>query len=208
MHHEQWAHRQRTWRCPDHPHHEYTTRSAHEDHVKMQYVDSKLLLLSSELLTAQESVSRALDRPCSFCHLEYEDTFEMQQHVASHLEAVALLSVPTLDEDKETAKGNSNSASSNHAESKAGDFDFTKKLFLPDNEGPDELQSSSEAEKQAFRTKLRILCQSFHNASSEFAISSSRDCEQAVRDWLDGVPAGSNPLSKINLPGNVVDTCY
>ena len=208
MHHEQWAHRQRTWRCPDHPHHEYTTRSAYEDHVKMQYVDSKLLLLSSELLTAHESVSRALDRPCPFCHPAYEDTFEMQQHVASHLEAVALLSVPNLDEDKESAKGNSNSANSNHVESKAGDFDFTKKLFFADNESSDELQSSSEAEEQAFGTKLGILCQSFHNASSEFAISSSRDCEQAVRDWLDGVPAGSNPLSNINLTGNVVDTCY
>ena len=80
----------------------------------MQHADSKLLLLSSELLTARESVSRGLDRPCPFCHRYYENKFEMQQHVASHLEAVALVSVPNLDEDKKSGKGDSNLANSNH----------------------------------------------------------------------------------------------
>ena len=124
--------------------------------MELQHADSKLLLLSSELLTAQESVSRALDRPCPFCHRDY-DTFEMQQHVASHLEAVALLSVPNLDEDKKSGEGNSKSANSNRAESKAGDFDFTEVLVFPENEGPDELRSPSGAERRAFKTELELL---------------------------------------------------
>ena len=204
--HEQWAHRQRIWRCPDHSQHEYTTRSAYEDHVKMQHADSKLLLLSSELLRAQESVSRALDRPCPICHREYEDTFEMQQHLASHLEAVALLSVPNLDEDKKSTK-DSNSANSNHAESKAGDFDTTEQLFFPENEGPDNLwYYSSEAEKRAFRTKLGIMNQSFNKASSESIIARSRYCEDLVRYWLDGVEAGPKNFSNVLLTDDIIET--
>ena len=172
----------------------------------MQHPDSKNLLLSLELLTAQESVSCALDRPCPFCLQDYEDAFEMQQHVASHLEAVALLSVPNLDEDKKSAKGNSNSANSNHAESKAGDFDSTEVLLFPENEGPGHLRSSSEAEKRAFRTKLGIMNQSFNEASSESVIAKSRYYEDLVGDWLDGVRAGTRFTPKANLADDVIDT--
>ena len=171
----------------------------------MQHAGSKLLLLSSELLTAQESVSRALDRPCPICHREYEDTFEMQQHVASHLEAVALLSVPNLEEDKKSTK-DSNSANSNHAESKAGDFDSTEQLFFPENEGPDNLWYSSEAEKRGFRTKLGIMNQSFNKASSESIIARSRYCEDLVRDWLDGVEAGPKTFSNVLLTDDIIET--
>ena len=172
----------------------------------MQHPDSKHVLLSLELLTAQESVSCALDRPCPFCLQDYEDVFEMQQHVASHLEAVALLSVPNLDEDKKSAKGNSNSANSNHAESKTGDFDSTEVLLFLENEGPGHLRSSSEAEKRAFRTKLGIMNQSFNDASSESVIAKSRYYEDLVGDWLDGVRAGTRSTPKANLADDVIDT--
>ena len=172
----------------------------------MQHADSKHLLLSSELLTAQESVSCALDRPCPFCLQDYEDVFEMQQHVASHLEAVALLSVPNLYEGKKSAKGNSNSANSNHAESKAGDFDSTEVLLFPENEGPGHLRSSSGAEKRAFRTKLAIMNQSFNEASSESVIAKSRYYADLVRDWLDGVRAGTRVTPTVDLNDNVIET--
>ena len=206
MRHEQWAHRQRIWRCPDHPQLEYASRLAYENNVEMQHAESKLLLLSSELLTAQESVSPTIDRRCPFCHRGYEDTLEMQQHVASYLEAVARLSLPNLDEEKMSAKGNSNSANSNHTKSKAGEFDFTEKLLLSENEDADEPRSSSEAEKVAFRTKLEIVSQSCHDASNEFVINSSRNCEQLVRDWLDGVSAEWSASSQLDLTRHVVDT--
>ena len=150
--------------------------------MEIQHADSKLLLLSPELLTAQKSVSRSLDRPCPFCHRDYEDTFEMQQHVASHLEAVALLFVPNLDEDRKSAKGISNSANSNHAESRAGDFDSTEQLFFPENKASANLRSSSGAEKRAFRTKLGIIKQSFNKASSESVVARNSHCEDLVRD--------------------------
>ena len=172
----------------------------------MQHADSKHLLLSSELLTAQESVSRASDRPCPFCLQDYEDVFEMQQHIASHLETVALLSVPNLDEDEKATKGNSNSANSNHAESKAGDFDSTEVLLFPENEGPGHLRSSSGAEKRAFRTKLGIVNQSFNEASSESVTTKSRYYEYLVRDWLNGVRAGTRFTPKVNLKDGVIDT--
>lgn len=174
--------------------------------MNMQHADSKHLMLSSELLTAQESVSSALDRPCPFCLQDYEDVFEMQQHIAGHLEAVALLSVPNLDEDKKSAKGNSNSANINHAESKAGDFDSTEVVLFPENEGPGHLQSSSEAEKRAFRTKLGVMNQSFNEASSESVIAKSRYYEDLVGDWLDGVRAGTRFTPKANLADDVIDT--
>ena len=154
----------------------------------MQNSDSKLLLLSSELLTAQESVSRALGRPCPFCNRDYEDTFEIQQHAVSHLEAVALLSVLVLDEDKKSGEGIPNSDNMNRAESKAGDFDFTEVLVFPDD----------EAEKLAVKTELGILNQSFDKPSSESVRARSRD-------WLDGVHAGPNPLP---LPRSILQRMY
>ena len=204
--HEQWAHRQRIWRCPDHPQHEFSKRSEYEDHVTAQHADSKNSLLSSELLAAQESVSCALDRPCPFCLQDSEDVFEMQRHIAGHLEAVALLSIPNLDDDNKSAKGNSNSANSNHAESKAGDFDYTEALIFPENEGPAHLRPSSGAEKRAFRTKLGIMTQSFNEASSESVTANTRQYEDLVGDWLDGVRAGTRISPMLDHTNDVIDT--
>ena len=110
----------------------------------------------------------------------------MQQHVARHLEAVALLSVPNLDEDKKPGKGDSNSAN-NHVASRDGAFDSTEVSTVPENEGPEELLSSSEAEKRALRTKLESWDQSFNKASSESVVAKSRSWEDIIGNWLEVV---------------------
>ena len=90
--------------------------------------------------------------------------------VASYLEAMARLSVQNLDEEKESGEGDSISANKNRAESKAGEFDFTEVLVFPENEGPDELRSSTEAERREFNMKLGILNQSYDIEESKWSL--------------------------------------
>ena len=79
-------------------------------------------------------------------------------------------------------------------------------LLFPENEGPGELRSSSEAGERAFRTKLETMDQSLNKASSESVVAKSRDLEDRVRDWLDGVHTGPTGSSIVNLPEDHVDT--
>ena len=152
--HEQWAHQQRIWRCLEHPQHEYVELAAYEDHVRTHHAASMHQLLSSELLKSQESVSQVCDRPCPFCQCEFERPVDLQQHIAGHLESIALLALPNLDdidENSEAGKANSNSANRGFAESKAGDFDRTEPLIFLDNlpedppfEGEDDADGANE----------------------------------------------------------------
>ena len=122
--HEQCAHQQSIWRCPEHPQHEYVELAAYEDHVRTYHAASIHQQLSSELVKSQESVSQVCDRPCPFCRFEIERSIDLQQHIAGHLESIALLALPHMDdtdENSEAGNANSNSTNRNYAESKAGD---------------------------------------------------------------------------------------
>ena len=64
--------------------------------------------------------------------------------------------------------------------SKAGDFNFTEVLIFLENEGPEELRSSSEAGERAFRTKLETMNQSLNEAISESVEAKRRNLEDRV----------------------------
>ena len=91
--------------------------------------------------------------------------------------------------------------------SKAGDFDFTEVLIFPENDGPEELRSSSEAGDRAFRTKLEAMNQSLNEAISESVEAKRRNLEDRVWYWLDGIHAGPRGSSNVHLPEDHVDTC-
>ena len=137
INHEQWAHRQRIWRCPEHNELVFDERPAYEDHVKKSHATAKHQLLSPALLIAHESVSQVCDRPCPFCLRDFDQPSEMHQHVAGHLEMVALLALPNLDnvdEDSQASNTNSKSANRNYAQSRNGDFESTEPLNFPGND--------------------------------------------------------------------------
>lgn len=186
--HEQWAHRQRIWRCPDHPGEEHVKRSSYEDHLRRQHTTAQHQLLSSELLTASESISRSCDRPCPFCKRDFEQPSEMQQHVAMHLESVALLSLPRPDEDDASSRGDkmaSNSANRNYAESRTGDFDEMEPLMFPENDGEAQRTlRSTEAERQSFKVKLAAEDTLFYKPDESLAEAKATYSKDIVLEWL------------------------
>ena len=186
--HEQWAHRQRIWRCPDHPGEEHVERSSYEDHLRRQHTTTQHQLLSSELLSASESISRSCDRPCPFCKRDFEQPSEMQQHVAGHLESVALLSLPRPDEDDAGSQGDkmaSNSANRNYAESRTGDFDEMEPLMFPENDGEAQRTlRSTEAERQSFKEKLAAEDTLFYKPDESLAEAKATYSKDIVVEWL------------------------
>ena len=191
--HEQWAHQQRIWRCSEHPQHEHVELSAYEDHVKTYHPASMHQLLSSELLKSQESVSQVCDRPCPFCEREFERPADLQQHVASHLESIALLSLPNLDdidEQSEAGKANSNSANRNYADSKAGDFDGTEPLVFLENEHSKGTPVVTEVQKELFESQLKAASVSFESMNRLNVEAPQSYSSELVRGWLPLLPHG------------------
>lgn len=189
--HEQWAHQQRVLRCSEHPKHEYIELGAYEDHVKTHHATSMHELLSSELLRFQESVSQMCDTPCPFCQRGFERPSDLQQHVARHLELIALLSLPNLDDidaNSEAGKANSNSANRDHAGSRAGDFDRTEPLVFPENDQLGGSPVMTSTETKLFDSKLKaegISFDSMHEANIEARQVYS---SEIVGIWLSHLP--------------------
>lgn len=148
-------------------------------------------LLSSELLESRESVSQVCDRPCPFCHREFERPFDLQQHVAGHLEIIALLSLPNLDEannGSEAGTANSNSANRHFAESRADDFDNTEPLVFPEKDRSENHPVATETEQERFKTKLRDESISFESMNEINIEARQAYSSELVGRWFHHLP--------------------
>ncbi len=148
-------------------------------------------LLSFELLKSQESVSQVCDRPCPFCQREFERSIDLQQHIAGHLEMVALLSLPNLDnieDGPEAAKTNSNSANRNYIESKAGDFDHTEPLVFPENEQSGETLDLKSTATELFENKLKAESISFESTNGVNNEARHAYWSDLVGGWMSHIP--------------------
>ena len=117
--------------------------------MRIFHQESKHQLLSAELLKSRQSISQVTDKPCPFCQRDFERPYDLQQHIAGHLESIALLSLPNLDDiDENSARGNtnSNSANRNYAESRADDFDHSEPpiIYESDHLGSDSALSTMD----------------------------------------------------------------
>ena len=148
-------------------------------------------LLSPELLNSRESVSQLGDRPCPFCQRDFERPVDLQEHIAGHLESIALLSLPNLDDidqNSEPGKANSNSANLNYAESKAGDFDFSEPLLFFENEHSGAIPSMTKTDSGLFDSKLKAEGASF-NSTNEFNLEARQAYSiELVGGWLSCLP--------------------
>ena len=151
-------------------------------------------LLSSELLESRESVSQVCDRPCPFCHRKFERPVDLQQHVAGHLEIIALLSLPNLDDannSSEAGTANSNSANRHLAESRADDFDNTEPLAFPEKDRSDYHPVATETEQERFKTKLRDESISFESMNEINVEARQAYSSELVGRWLHHLPRDS-----------------
>lgn len=199
--HEQWAHHQRVWRCSEHPQHEYIELVAYEDHIRAYHQGSRHQLLSAELLKSRQSVSQVSDRPCPFCQRDFEQPSDLQQHVAGHLESIALLSLPNLydiDENSAGAKANSNSANRNYAESKADDFDHSEPLAFHENEQVESNPVVTEMDKAVFKIKLEAESTLFGSMNESNAEARQAYSSEIVGGWLSHLARGVEEDGGIN----------
>lgn len=158
--------------------------------MKSYHTASKQQLLSGELLNYQESVSQVCDRPCPFCQREFEGPIDLQQHIASHLESTALLSLPNLDnitEDSEPRQVNSNSANRNYAESRAGDFDLTEPLVCFENDNTRDTPMT-DVSNELFGLKLDSKSVSFDSMNEVSLEAHQAYSSKLAEEWLSHLP--------------------
>ena len=160
-------------------------------------------LLSSELLKSRESVSQVCDRPCPFCQREFERPIDLQQHIAGHLESIALLSLPNvddMDENSEAGQVNSNSADRNNAESRAGDFDRTEPLVFIDNGHSEDLSVATETDKELFGLKLKAESSSFEVMNEVNVEARQAYSSELSGGWLSRLPHEFSEKDESHLP--------
>ena len=96
--HEQWAH-SRTWRCPDHPRAYFETADDFRSHWRTSHHDQETP--SDEAARFSETVSTANSRLCPICKCMSENAESMQQHIATHLQRIALFTLPNYSDGDE-----------------------------------------------------------------------------------------------------------
>ena len=159
--------------------------------MKTYHAASMHYLLSSELLQSQESVSQVCDRPCPFCQREYERPIDLQHHVAGHLEATALLSLPNLDnveEGSEAGQVNSNSANRNYAESRVDDFDRMEPLVFSENDHSGDIPKMTSTSKELFRRKLEVESVPFDSMNEVNVEARQAYSSDLAGEWLSRLP--------------------
>ena len=185
--HEQWTHQQRIWRCLEHPQNEYVHLADYEDHVRIYHAKSAHQMLSSELLKSRESVSQECDRPCPFCQRDFERPHDMQHHLAGHLEIIALLSLPNLDDidnNSEAGKVESNEANRNYAESKADDFDCSVPLVFRENDGSEDTPLATTTDTDLFEINLKAENILFESRNKTTIEANETYSKEIVGKWL------------------------
>ena len=76
----------------------FEEQQSYISHLKQAHAENLQLLLDPDLIAAHRTVRRDPERPCPFCLSKVETNAEMQNHVAAHLEAIAVWALPLEDE--------------------------------------------------------------------------------------------------------------
>jgi hypothetical protein len=114
-----------------------------EEHHEMHNEDPSI----DALVRAGVSSMTQCDRPCPFCHTEYENINDMHLHVAYHLERFSIFALPRShhldkDEDMNDGEARSNDANTQRNESLDED-DSTEKSSLEFESQPTRTESSA-----------------------------------------------------------------
>lgn len=76
----------------------FEEQQSYISHLKQAHPENLQLLLDPDLIAARRTVRRDPERPCPFCLSKIETNAEMQNHVAAHLESIAVWALPLEDE--------------------------------------------------------------------------------------------------------------
>lgn len=115
----------------------------------------------------------------------------MQQHLAGHLEIIALLSLPSLDDiddNSEAGKVASNEANRNYADSKADDFDRTVPLVLRDDDQSEGTPLAMRQDTELFELSLKTESNSFESRNGATIETREVYSKEIVGNWLSEIP--------------------
>ncbi|KAM3066646.1 hypothetical protein ACMFMG_002358 [Clarireedia jacksonii] len=91
--HENSVHR-KLWRCSEHPGQTYHELERYRIHLDLKHSDLTSEAALKAMIASSESTLTLTDRCCPFCSREPETMTEMHDHLALHLERIALFSLP------------------------------------------------------------------------------------------------------------------
>ena len=130
------------WRCPK-DEIEFEDLSAYEDHIITQHPAATAAgnkNLSDGVLETQRFLTEQPSRSCPFCDVDLEGVEEMYDHTGGHLETVAMLAIPTLDDrDLQSSPdaASSEAAGRDVDGSRKNDFEKALPVLFPENDHPD-----------------------------------------------------------------------
>ncbi|KAL8856758.1 MAG: hypothetical protein Q9178_006595 [Gyalolechia marmorata] len=143
--HEQSSH-MCLWRCPKDDT-EFEDFPAYKIHVDTQHpaAADRIQLLSEGVLATTRSFAKQPSRSCPFCDVGLDSVGKMHDHIGGHLEAVALLAIPPLDDPDMQSQSDvvSSVAAGKDADgSRKNDFDETLSVTFPENNYSNEYYSA------------------------------------------------------------------
>ena len=111
--HERWAHN-KAWRCAQHPHELYISVATFRQHVCTDHGHTLQEPEFSQLLHISETtVSDSATRACPLCYCNTQDSQQLQNHIATHLQRVALFALPRSHDVQNASEAGSSSSRAN-----------------------------------------------------------------------------------------------
>ncbi len=136
------------WRCPKDDT-EFEDFPAYKIHVDAQHpaAADRNQLLSEGVLATTRSFAKQPSRSCPFCDVGLDSVGKMHDHIGGHLEAVALLAIPPLDDpdmQPQSDAPSSVAAGKDADGSRKNDFDKTLPVTFPENKCSNEYYSAPQ----------------------------------------------------------------
>ena len=107
--HERWTHN-KAWRCTQHTNDLYFSALTFKQHLHQEH--SPVLSGSEveEALRTSEIVSDAVARACPLCNCSMSDSSQLQNHIATHLQRIALFALPRSHDIQDASEAGSSSS--------------------------------------------------------------------------------------------------
>ena len=102
------------WPCKLHPELAFSTKSSLENHWFQEHMESDTSLDSKYAAWATQTISPTLDRFCPVCLYKAETLEVLQNHIATHLQRVAIFALPrSTDFEDASVEGDGSSRDAN-----------------------------------------------------------------------------------------------
>ena len=121
--HERWTHN-KIWRCTEHSTKAFSSRLEFEQHLTQMHAQKRGWMELNNIVSAGETVSTLPDHDCPFCLHTADSLDALQNHIATHLQRVALFALPrSTDLEDGSSLGDGASGQANVQDSRQDDME-------------------------------------------------------------------------------------